>query len=444
MYAEGTWLTVLASSGTTGADLVLLFAPLNTESSRHTTLHMKLGPSHLQSSVVITQEGGGLSPLSITTSGFPGGAIGIPYAPFQLAGTGGSGAYTWSLDPGGALPSGMSLSQAGFISGTPAVGGTATFTVRLGDDQGTTQATKSLSLEVAHAAISLVVTGKSGPHYLDTDSFMLTAVGPPNSQVTVFQNGAPYSPANWKTDANGIWVLQPNPYPWSQDDIGMHSQVWSVGPYTAGGSPLVFYVDSSNPLTISTASLPPAVVSQLYSPPLGYGLAASGGTGTVTWSLASGSLPLPGGMTLSTSGQLSGTPGAAGNYPITVRVADTAAHAAEKAFTLVVTAVAPPADPVFNPVSQTFSGPLTVTLTSPGAVIYYTTDGSTPSATHGTQYSGSFTVSATETVKAIATQSAHPDSNVTSAIYTLCQQSIKEFVRLNGRALAVETSCAVP
>jgi hypothetical protein len=206
----------------------------------------------------------------------------------------------------------------------------------------------------------------------------------------------------------------------------------------------VFYVDSSNPLTISTASLPPAVVSQLYSPPLGYGLAASGGTGTVTWSLASGSLPLPGGMTLSTSGQLSGTPGAAGNYPITVRVADTAAHAAEKAFTLVVTAVAPPADPVFNPVSQTFSGPLTVTLTSPGAVIYYTTDGSTPSATHGTQYSGSFTVSATETVKAIATQSAHPDSNVTSAIYTLCQQSIKEFVRLNGRALAVETSCAVP
>ncbi len=76
-----------------------------------------------------------------------------------------------------------------------------------------------------------------------------------------------------------------------------------------------------SPLSITTASLPNGTVGTAYSQPL----AAGGGTGTYTWSLASGSLPP--GLVLSTAGVLAGTPTASGTYPFTVKVTDSASPA---------------------------------------------------------------------------------------------------------------------
>jgi fibronectin type 3 domain-containing protein len=45
---------------------------------------------------------------------------------------------------------------------------------------------------------------------------------------------------------------------------------------------------------------------------------------------------------------------------------------------------------------------LTLTTTTPGATIYYTTDSSTPSATNGTAYTGPITISATTDVRAVS------------------------------------------
>ncbi len=66
-----------------------------------------------------------------------------------------------------------------------------------------------------------------------------------------------------------------------------------------------------------------------------------------------------------------------------------------------------------------FSGTKTITITcaTKGADIYYTTDGSKPSAA-STLYTGSFTISATTTVKAIAIKSGMNDSEIASATYT--------------------------
>jgi Chitobiase/beta-hexosaminidase C-terminal domain len=78
------------------------------------------------------------------------------------------------------------------------------------------------------------------------------------------------------------------------------------------------------------------------------------------------------------------------------------------------------ATPTFSPASGTsFSSTLSVSMadTTAGAAIYYTTDGSTP--TTGSQlYSGPFTISASTTVKAIATASGFSQSAVGSASYT--------------------------
>jgi len=76
--------------------------------------------------------------------------------------------------------------------------------------------------------------------------------------------------------------------------------------------------------------------------------------------------------------------------------------------------------PVFTPAGGTYPAGQNVTLTSTtaGAVFYYTTDGSAPS-TSSTKYSGPITVSAGETLTAIATASGHVASSAASATYTI-------------------------
>ncbi|HZP60524.1 MAG TPA: chitobiase/beta-hexosaminidase C-terminal domain-containing protein [Opitutaceae bacterium] len=78
------------------------------------------------------------------------------------------------------------------------------------------------------------------------------------------------------------------------------------------------------------------------------------------------------------------------------------------------------AAPVFSPGGGSYTTAQDVTITSAtgGASIRYTTDGSTPSETAGTLYSGPVHLSANVTLKAIAYASGFVDSTVTSAGYT--------------------------
>ena len=83
------------------------------------------------------------------------------------------------------------------------------------------------------------------------------------------------------------------------------------------------------------------------------------------------------------------------------------------------------ATPVINPnggTDLTSAQTVTITCATAGATIYYTTDGTTPSASNGTQYTGSFTVSADCTVKAIAVLNG-TSSEVASATFTFTQAS---------------------
>jgi hypothetical protein len=74
----------------------------------------------------------------------------------------------------------------------------------------------------------------------------------------------------------------------------------------------------------------------------------------------------------------------------------------------------------FSPAAGTYTNAQTVTLsdTDASAKIYYTTDGSTPSASSNL-YSAPINVSASEAVKAIAIDPALQDSNVTTAAYVI-------------------------
>jgi hypothetical protein len=78
------------------------------------------------------------------------------------------------------------------------------------------------------------------------------------------------------------------------------------------------------------------------------------------------------------------------------------------------------ATPIFSPPGGSYLAAQTVDLSdaTPLATIYYTTNGTAPT-TSSTQYTGSITVSSTETLEAIATASGYSQSLVASAVYTI-------------------------
>jgi hypothetical protein len=113
--------------------------------------------------------------------------------------------------------------------------------------------------------------------------------------------------------------------------------------------------------------------------------------------------------------------------PITVSVTETLkAIAAETGFTTSNVATASytiqsqAATPTFSPAAGSYSSAQTVSISdaTSGANIYYTTNGSTPT-TASTPYTGPITVSATETLKAIAAATGFANSNVATATYTI-------------------------
>jgi hypothetical protein len=88
-----------------------------------------------------------VNPLLLSPSPLPAAQAGLAYSTTLVA-SGGFGAQTWSLQSG-ALPSGLTLSSSGIISGTPAGAGTSTFTVAVQDS--------NAPPEVASASFTIVV-----------------------------------------------------------------------------------------------------------------------------------------------------------------------------------------------------------------------------------------------------------------------------------------------
>jgi Bacterial Ig-like domain (group 3) len=123
-----------------------------------------------------------VTPLATTiqvTGAATTGTYNVPYTPVAFLATGGSGQYTFSET--GSLPSGMSLSPAGILSGTPTQGGSFPFIVNVSDSQGDTGGlTQSLVINPAATTTTLTAT----PNSLDVSQpFTLTA--------TVLYNGTP-------------------------------------------------------------------------------------------------------------------------------------------------------------------------------------------------------------------------------------------------------------
>jgi Putative Ig domain len=237
------------------------------------------------------------APLVITTgSVLPTGSIGAPYS-VKLAADGGLTPYSWSLTAG-ALPAGLKLHATGVISGTPAGAAASTFTVQVSDAENPS-VTRSATFSLGVAATPLQVTTTALPG---------ATVGAAYSRSLAATGGvAPYTwsvtsgslPGGLSLDAS-TGVISGTPATPGTSTFTV-TATDAENPAAVAAETLSIIV--SEPLTITTTSLPNATPGQAYSQPL----AANGGEAPYTWSVTSGSLP--DGLSLDAStGVISGTP----------------------------------------------------------------------------------------------------------------------------------------
>ncbi len=107
------------------------------------------------------------------------------------------------------------------------------------------------------------------------------------------------------------------------------------------------------------------------------------------------------------------TPTVAGTHTGILTMVDTVNGGVGTANVFGVTSGSAAATPTFSPAPGTYTSVQTVTISdaTPGATIYYTTDGTTPTSS-STKYTGSITVSSSETINAVAVVSGLGNSAV--------------------------------
>lgn len=113
---------------------------------------------------------------------------------------------------------------------------------------------------------------------------------------------------------------------------------------------------------------------------------------------------------------------AGASYTFKVEATDYAGHWSTDGLAKTVqTALAPVAAPTATPSAGAVSAGTRVTLstTTAGAAIYYTTDGTDPSATNGTTYSGPIEITGPVTLKAVAVKDGQGSSGVLTAQYAV-------------------------
>jgi len=266
------------------------------------------------------------SSVTIKTSSLSAPTATDQYSQTLSAGGVSGGTWSWALGSG-SLPTGLSLSKAGVITGTPAAstaGTQSSFTVQATNSQCSgSPATRSFILSVGVPAMNITTQSLSNGEY-----------------------GVTYS-----TQTLGATGGQPGDYQWSATGLPNGLSLSSSGllsgiPQTTGTFSVQITVADSTGDTASVSAYYPITVTfpplQITTSGLNSGqdtvaytsqtLSATGGTamefppsdraGLYVWS-ASG---LPTGLSLSTSGVLSGTPTESGTYNPQITVADAAGN----------------------------------------------------------------------------------------------------------------------
>jgi hypothetical protein len=254
-----------------------------------------------------------VTPLSMTGSTrLPDGFVNSPYNA-SLTVTGGTGALTWAVAPGTFLPPGLTLGTGGTLSGTPTDSGQYSFRLTVTDAAGhvlTRWFSMSIYAQGTQPPLDLPIGPDLGTWGLGGVFIQLSASGGLPPYHYSLTPGAPTVPGMRVQDGQRLPTFFP-----ADVTGGFIGVVTTPGTYST--SIRVTDAASSHfdrPVTITVSPLrnlshfrpPKATVGQPYS----FTFVPYGGSGNYSWSAEN----LPSGLTLSSSGQLSGTPTAAGTF----------------------------------------------------------------------------------------------------------------------------------
>ncbi|MBQ7214683.1 MAG: putative Ig domain-containing protein, partial [Synergistaceae bacterium] len=332
------------------------------------------------------------SDLTITTDALKPAIRGTSYTYLLSADVSSSlGTPIWYIDSG-TLPTGLSLSSTGTISGTPTVSGS--YSVTIGVTAGNYIATKTFTLVVIPAVMA-------SDFSITTDALTPATRGTPYTQ-TLYTDASSGTPV-WYIDSgslpSGLSLSRGGVISGTPTTSG--SYTFTVGLFigtqvtTKSFTLVVIYASMPSDLTITTDALKPAVRGQEYS----FDITTDASSGTPVWYIDSGSLPS--GLSLSSSGRISGTPTVSGSYSVTIGVA-VGNYIATKSFTLVVIPAVMDSDfsittDAIKPAARGTAYSFDITTdasTSLGSRTWYIDSGSLPS---GLSLSGTGRISGTPT-----------------------------------------------
>jgi uncharacterized protein YhjY with autotransporter beta-barrel domain len=265
----------------------------------------------------------------------PAGTSGVAYSE-TLAASGGTAPYAYAVTAG-TLPTGLTLSASGTLSGTPSQSGSFTLSITATDSStgsGPYAATRSYTLVIAAPALSLAPATLANASVGESYSATLSATG--GTAPYAYAVTAGTLPAGVTLANNGTLSGTPTAggsYAFTVTATDATTTA-NGGPYTASRSYTLSVAAAV--VTIAPTALPDGRYEAAYS----QALTATGGTAPYSFVVTAGTLPA--GMTLSASGTLAGTPTVFGSFPFTVSATDSSTGAGpyvgSHAYTLTITA----------------------------------------------------------------------------------------------------------
>ncbi len=237
------------------------------------------------------------------------------------------------------MPTGLTLDSAtGQISGIPTTAGFFSGTIQVQDS----------STPVQTASVSFFIIVTAPPQFgIATPSLPTGIIGTAYNASLIASNGT--QPYVWSVTAGALptgltlnATGQISGIPTTAGTFTVTIQVQdSATPIQSASRSFNMTVTVPPPFAITTLSLPAGIVGTAYNA----SLAASNGTLPYVWSVTVGFLPS--GLTLNTSGQISGIPTAAGTFAITIQAQDSATptQSASKDFSITISTVPPPPAP---------------------------------------------------------------------------------------------------